>query len=87
MKLLLAAAFLLVLTASATAQKPAGHLTATFIDVDGGQATLFVTPTGQSLLIDTGWDGHAMRDADRIAAAAHKATGSPCWSSPGGRGG
>ncbi|MDX6462178.1 MAG: competence protein ComEC, partial [Acidobacteriaceae bacterium] len=28
-----------------------------FIDVEGGQSTLFVTPTGQSLLIDTGWPG------------------------------
>src|SRR2546426_6959510 len=27
------------------------------IDVEGGQATLFVTPGGQSLLIDTGWPG------------------------------
>src|SRR2546428_439290 len=29
-----------------------------FIDVEGGQATLFVTPGGQSLLIDTGWPGN-----------------------------
>src|ERR1700676_5367126 len=40
-----------------------------FIDVEGGQATLFVTPTGQSLLIDTGWPENAGRDADRIVAA------------------
>jgi competence protein ComEC len=40
------------------------------VDVEGGQATLFVTPAGQSLLIDTGWPGHEYRDADRIAAAA-----------------
>ncbi len=39
-----------------------------FVDVEGGQATLFVTPAGQSLLIDTGWPEE--RDADRIAAAA-----------------
>lgn len=44
-----------------------------FIDVEGGQSTLFVTPTGQSLLIDTGWPGHDSRDADRIAAAAKRA--------------
>src|ERR1700730_1877328 len=44
-----------------------------FIDVEGGQATLFVTPAGQSLLIDTGWPGHEGRDADRIVAAARKA--------------
>jgi competence protein ComEC len=40
------------------------------IDVEGGQATLIVTPSGQSLLIDTGWAGFNGRDADRIVAAA-----------------
>src|SRR5579871_4475300 len=40
------------------------------VDVEGGQATLFVTPAGQSLLIDTGWPGYEYRDADRIVAAA-----------------
>lgn len=44
-----------------------------FVDVEGGQATLFVTPEGQSLLIDTGWSGFEGRDADRIVAAAKKA--------------
>lgn len=44
-----------------------------FVDVEGGQATLFVTPAGQSLLIDTGWPGNDGRDADRIVAAAKKA--------------
>ncbi len=44
-----------------------------FVDVEGGQATLFVTPAGQSLLIDTGWPGNDGRDADRIVAAARKA--------------
>jgi competence protein ComEC len=44
-----------------------------FIDVEGGQATLFVTPAQHSLLIDTGWPGHEGRDADRIAAAAKAA--------------
>jgi beta-lactamase superfamily II metal-dependent hydrolase len=44
-----------------------------FVDVEGGQATLFVAPGGQSLLIDTGWSGNDGRDADRIAAAARKA--------------
>src|SRR5205823_9422949 len=44
-----------------------------FVDVEGGQATLFVTPTGQSLLVDTGWPGNDGRDADRIVAAAKKA--------------
>ena len=44
-----------------------------FVDVEGGQATLFVTPTGQSLLVDTGWPGFNGRDADRIVAAAKDA--------------
>lgn len=44
-----------------------------FVDVEGGQATLFVTPQGESLLIDTGWPEHGGRDADRIVAAAHEA--------------
>jgi competence protein ComEC len=44
-----------------------------FVDVEGGQATLFVTPAGQALLIDTGWPGNEGRDADRIVAAARKA--------------
>lgn len=39
------------------------------IDTEGGQATLIVSPSGQSMLIDTGWPGFAARDADRIAAA------------------
>lgn len=41
-----------------------------FIDVEGGQATLVVSPSGQSMLVDTGWPGFNNRDADRIAAAA-----------------
>ena len=40
------------------------------IDVEGGEATLFVAPSGESLLVDTGWPGFDGRDADRIAAAA-----------------
>lgn len=52
------------------AQKP---LEIYFIDVEGGQATLFVTPSGQSMLIDTGWPGNQFRDANRIAAAAKNA--------------
>jgi beta-lactamase superfamily II metal-dependent hydrolase len=39
-----------------------------FVDVEGGQSTLFVTPEGHSLLIDTGSPGFNDRDAERIAA-------------------
>ena len=43
-----------------------------FIDVEGGQSTLIVTPDGQSLLIDAGF-GRGSRDPDRILAAARDA--------------
>jgi competence protein ComEC len=40
------------------------------VDVEGGNATLFVAPSGESLLIDTGNGGAAAaRDAGRIMAA------------------
>jgi competence protein ComEC len=51
----------------------AGRLKVYFVDVEGGQSTLFVTPAGQSLLIDTGWQGNEGRDADRIVAVAKRA--------------
>jgi beta-lactamase superfamily II metal-dependent hydrolase len=44
-----------------------------FIDVEGGQSTLVVTPGGQSLLIDTGYPGLDGRDPTRIMAAARDA--------------
>ena len=44
------------------------------IDVEGGGATLFVSPTGESLLIDTGNGGmNASRDASRIVEAMEDA--------------
>ena len=39
-----------------------------FIDVEGGQATLLVTPSGQSMLIDTGYPGYEDRDVSRVVA-------------------
>jgi beta-lactamase superfamily II metal-dependent hydrolase len=40
------------------------------LDVEGGNATLFVTPSRESVLIDTGNGGpNATRDADRMMAA------------------
>jgi beta-lactamase superfamily II metal-dependent hydrolase len=55
-----------------------------FIDVEGGQSTLVVTPAGESLLIDAGFPGDGAfsstpgdpakaRDAQRILAAARDA--------------
>ena len=44
------------------------------IDVEGGNSTLFVSPSGESLLIDTGNGGAAaVRDGDRIMAAVKDA--------------
>src|SRR3981081_1540073 len=56
--------------AIASAQQGKG-LDVYFIDVEGGQSTLFVTPAGQSLLVDTGWAG--ARDAGRITDTAKQA--------------
>ena len=42
-----------------------------FVDVEGGQATLVVSPSGASLLIDSGFPGE--RDAGRIAVAVKDA--------------
>ncbi len=44
-----------------------------FVDVEGGQATLIVSPSGESMLVDAGWPGYKGRDSDRIAAAARLA--------------
>jgi competence protein ComEC len=65
---LLGAALSLLGQVAFAASKP---LQVYLIDVDGGQATLFVTPAGKSLLIDTGWADGVY--ADRIAAAAKDA--------------
>jgi beta-lactamase superfamily II metal-dependent hydrolase len=47
----------------------AKHLLIYSIDVEGGQATLLVSPSGGSLLVDTGWPNVNGRDADRIQQA------------------
>jgi beta-lactamase superfamily II metal-dependent hydrolase len=61
-----------VLTMAGGAQsKPAKTLDIYFIDTEGGLAALYVSPTGESLLIDTGNPGG--RDTDRIMEAIHAA--------------
>jgi beta-lactamase superfamily II metal-dependent hydrolase len=60
----------LLLFGCASCLSAAKNLEVISIDVEGGQATLFVSPSGESLLVDTGWPGFKGRDADRIAAAA-----------------
>lgn len=62
-------ALLLLLSVSALG-KP---LEIYFIDVEGGQSTLLVSPSGQTLLIDAGYAGFGGRDAERIKTAAKAA--------------
>jgi beta-lactamase superfamily II metal-dependent hydrolase len=66
---------LLIAAAVAVAQsRGARTLDMYLVDVEGGNATLFVAPSGESLLIDTGNGGAAaQRDADRIMAAVSAA--------------
>ena len=69
-----AALLLATLTAPrAQAQKP---LDIYFIDVEGGQATLFVTPSGESMLIDTGYPGFDDRDVESRARRRSSRRGS-----------
>src|SRR6202521_876172 len=52
---------------------PAQTLRIYAIDVEGGKSTLYVSPSGESMLIDTGYAGNNNRDANRILAAAQSA--------------
>lgn len=63
--LVLACAAAVVLRAEAPKRR---GLEIRFIDVEGGQSTLFVTPSGQSMLIDTGFPGNDDRDLNRVMA-------------------
>ena len=56
--------------AQASTDKP---LSITFVDVEGGQATLILSPSGQSMLVDTGYPGSNDRDVNRVLAAAKQA--------------
>ncbi len=68
----------LALTAPGLTQAPNApaqtrNLEIYWVDVEGGAATLFISPTGESLLFDTGFPGNGDRDAKRIHAAAQRA--------------
>ena len=54
-----------------SAQVRTGTLTIYYIDTEGGQSTLFVGPTGESLLVDTGNAGE--RDLGRIVETLRSA--------------
>ena len=69
---LLALVFVAGSPGAASAQNRAKALQIYVIDVEGGNATLFVSPTGESLLIDSGNPSNG-RDAGRIVAAAKDA--------------
>jgi len=61
-------------TASAQTRAPRTTLDIYIVDVEGGNAVLFVPPSGETVLIDSGNGGAAAaRDADRILAAAKDA--------------
>ena len=63
-----------LLAAGAVGAQPRDTFNIYLVDVEGGNATLFVAPSRESLLIDTGNGGPAaMRDADRIMAAVKDA--------------
>ena len=58
---------------TAVADATNGHLDIYWIDVEGGAATLIVTPQGESVLVDTGNPGR--RDPQRIFDVAVKTAG------------
>ena len=68
-------AFAVVFSSAATARAGSAdsRLDIYWIDVEGGAATLIVTPRGESILIDTGNPGH--RDPDRIVQTATREAG------------
>jgi beta-lactamase superfamily II metal-dependent hydrolase len=59
--------------AGAAVLPAAKNLEIYFIDVEGGQSTLFVAPSGETLLMDTGFGGFNGRDPSRVLAAAKAA--------------
>ena len=74
--ILIVSASLFALTASAVeAGRQDGRLDIYFIDVEGGAATLLVTPQGESLLIDSGYPDFGGRDRDRIVSVAREQAG------------
>src|SRR5713101_1892705 len=84
--LLVAAALLVPMSLIHAQSQQPKSLDIYFIDTEGGQATLFVSPSGQSMLVDTGFPGNQgaatpaeanapgiTRDADRISTVLKQA--------------
>jgi competence protein ComEC len=63
---------MIVLLAGLVVAAQAQPLRMVFVDTEGGQATLILTPRGESLLVDAGFPGNNGRDSDRIVAAARR---------------
>ena len=59
-----------LISTTAIADSKDGTLEIYFIDVEGGAATLLVTPAGESVLIDSGYPDNHGRDLDRIIHVA-----------------
>ncbi len=64
--------FALLLAPTGLLQAQSRNLEIYWIDVEGGAATLLISPSGESMLIDTGFEVDG-RDAKRIYAAAQQA--------------
>ncbi|MBK9315759.1 MAG: MBL fold metallo-hydrolase [Acidobacteria bacterium] len=71
--ILLSCAVMLAVALSFMTVRPGGaaarSLEIYYVDVEGGAATLIVTPAGESILVDAGWPGFDGRDAGRIVRA------------------
>ena len=66
---------LILLFVSAVSLTAAKNLDIYVIDVEGGKAVLFISPSGQSMLFDVGWPASPTRQSstDRIVEAARAA--------------
>lgn len=62
-------ALALICSTAASQTQSSKPLQILYVDVEGGAATLIVTPAGESILVDAGWPGFDGRDAKRIEVA------------------
>lgn len=72
LRLLISLVLLIAAAGAIIAQNPKSSrrtLDIFYVDVEGGAATLIITPAGESILVDAGWPGFDGRDAKRIEQA------------------